>query len=136
MSSYREKEFIIFRLSSGTSRLQNTQLGITIWAGIGTAGSARTYHRIGPDTILAPKLDEPSWIIRVVWLKVVHGTTSATHSDCGAGRGGSSSTSGRGHSNAIDILHYIDLVHGRRKSYNFNGTERDYLNLFHRGNLI
>ena len=109
MSSYREKEFIIFRLSSGTLRLQNTQRGKTIWAGVGLAASARTFHRIDPDTIRARKPDDPSLIFRVVWLKVVHGSTSATHSDCGAGRGGNSSTSGLGHSNAIDIGHYFDL---------------------------
>jgi hypothetical protein len=50
MSSYREKEFIIFRLSSGTSRLQKMLRGGTDC--IGYTGNAKTFSSVDGDPLI------------------------------------------------------------------------------------
>ena len=84
MSSYREKEFIIFRLSSGTSRLQKTLRGGTDC--IGHTGNARTCSSVDDD----PLIIRIQYILgRIIWDEIEvlrHGGNLGHEGNLGHGR--------------------------------------------------
>ena len=87
MSSYREKEFIIFRLSSGTLRLQKMLRGGTDF--IGHTGNAKTFSSVDGDPLIIRIQYNPDNPGRIIWDEIEvlrHGGNLGHEGNLGHGR--------------------------------------------------